>query len=144
MIYIYNFVTFHSSCQILIGVFFARPMHFTSEFAMTVLSKCVCVWVWGSIGACSVSLTASHAHTHTHKHPGDDRKHGKATSLYISESNGPLAYPSVQDSRWPHCRCRLCTKYQMWSFVSQVDQVLQNFAQCSAVGVSRSNDTIQA
>ena len=102
------------------------------------------VCVWGSIGACSVSLTASHAHTHTHKHPGDDRKHGKATSLYISESNCPLAYPSVQDSRWPHCRCRLCTKYQMWSFVSQVDQVLQNFAQCSAVGVSRSNDTIQA
>ena len=33
-----------NSCQVLIGVFFARKMHSTSEFAMTVLSKvCVCV-----------------------------------------------------------------------------------------------------
>ena len=33
-------VTFHSSCLFIVDVF-ARPMHFTSEFAMTVLSKCV-------------------------------------------------------------------------------------------------------
>ena len=37
-IYISYFSFFVSG---LIGVFFARPMHFTSEFAMTVLSKCV-------------------------------------------------------------------------------------------------------
>ena len=33
-------VTFHSSCQFIVDVF-ARLMHFTSEFAITVLSKCV-------------------------------------------------------------------------------------------------------
>ena len=38
--YIYILVTFHSSCQFVVDVF-ARPMHFTSEFAMSVLSKCV-------------------------------------------------------------------------------------------------------
>ena len=38
-LYIY-IVTFHSSCLFIVDVF-ARPMHFTSEFAMTVLSKCV-------------------------------------------------------------------------------------------------------
>ena len=43
-IYISYFSFFVSG---LIGVFFARPMHFTSEFAMTVLSKCVCVWFLG-------------------------------------------------------------------------------------------------
>ena len=103
--------------------------------------RCVCVC---GVHPVHAQLVLQESHTHTHKHPGDDRKHGKATSLYVSELNCPLAYPSIQDSRWPHCRCRLCTKYQMWSFVSQVDQVLQNFVQCSAVGVSRSNDTIQA
>ena len=42
-LYIYIFiVTFHSSCLFIVDVF-ARPMHFTSEFAMTVLRKCVCV-----------------------------------------------------------------------------------------------------
>ena len=38
-IYIF-IVTFHSSCLFIVDVF-ARRMHFTSEFAMTVLSKCV-------------------------------------------------------------------------------------------------------
>ena len=38
--YIYYIVTFHSSCLFIVDVF-ARPMHVTSEFAMTVLSKCV-------------------------------------------------------------------------------------------------------
>ena len=33
-------IIFRSSCQFTVGVF-ARPMHSTSEFAMTVLSKCV-------------------------------------------------------------------------------------------------------
>ena len=41
-IYIYMFILiiFRSSCQFTVGVF-ARPVHSTSEFAMTVLSKCV-------------------------------------------------------------------------------------------------------
>ena len=42
-IYIYILINFHSSCQVTGGVF-ARPMHSTSKFAMTVLSKCVCVY----------------------------------------------------------------------------------------------------
>jgi len=39
-LYIYILIIFHSSCQCPVGVF-ARPMHSTSKFAMTVLSKCV-------------------------------------------------------------------------------------------------------
>ena len=46
-IYFYILGTFHSSCQVEFNweFFFARPTHFTSEFAMTVLSKCVCLFV---------------------------------------------------------------------------------------------------
>ena len=51
LLYIYILVTFHSSCQFVVDVF-ARPMHFTSEFAMTVLSKCV----W-SLKGCVASKT---------------------------------------------------------------------------------------
>ena len=41
IIRLYIFINVHSSCQLIVGVF-ARQMHSTSEFAMTVLSKCVC------------------------------------------------------------------------------------------------------
>ena len=37
---LYLCINIHSSCQLTVGVF-ARQMHSTSEFAMTVLSKCV-------------------------------------------------------------------------------------------------------
>ena len=37
---IYYCIRSHSSCQFIVGVF-ARPLHSTSEFAKTVLSKCV-------------------------------------------------------------------------------------------------------
>ena len=43
IIRLYIFINVHSSCQLIVGVF-ARQMHSTSEFAMTVLSKCVCVF----------------------------------------------------------------------------------------------------
>ena len=36
---LYIFINIHFSCQLIVGVF-ARQMHSTSEFAMTVLSKC--------------------------------------------------------------------------------------------------------
>ena len=45
IIRLYIFVKNHSSCHFIVGVF-ARPMHFTSEFAKIVLSKCVCVCMW--------------------------------------------------------------------------------------------------
>ena len=35
------FFTFHSSCQFTVGIF-ARPIHSTSEIAITVLRQCVC------------------------------------------------------------------------------------------------------
>ena len=40
IIRLYIFINIHSSCQLIVGAF-ARQMHSTSEFAMTVLSKCV-------------------------------------------------------------------------------------------------------
>ena len=47
IIRLYFFMNIHSSCQLIVCVF-AHPMHSTSEFAMTVLSKCVCVYVSNS------------------------------------------------------------------------------------------------
>ena len=40
-IYIYILLIIFILRVSLLVMFFARPMHFTSEFAMTVLSKCV-------------------------------------------------------------------------------------------------------
>ena len=48
---IYNCINVHSSCHFIVGVF-ARQMHSTSEFAKTVLSKCVYVAVAEILDTC--------------------------------------------------------------------------------------------